>query len=58
MGGPMSESEMAEYRASPHAEAATALRRFDEGAKVEGLETPPVEHFFPYVNACLEPVGR
>ena len=56
-GGPMSESELAEYRANPHAEAATALRRFDEAAKVKGLETPPVAHFLPYVAACARPAG-
>src|SRR5262249_29768275 len=55
--GRMSESEMAKYRANPHAKAATALRRFDEGAKVKCLETPPVEYFFPYINACLKPAG-
>src|SRR6266700_5824434 len=32
--GPMSEGEVAAFRSSPHAEAATSLRRFDEGAKV------------------------
>jgi [1-hydroxy-2-(trimethylamino)ethyl]phosphonate dioxygenase len=51
-GGPMSADEVAAYRASPHAEAATMLRRFDEGAKVKGLETPPVGHFLIYVEAC------
>jgi phosphonate degradation associated HDIG domain protein len=51
-GGPMSEAECAAYRAHPHAEAATKLRRFDEAAKVKGLETPPVAHFLPYIAAC------
>ena len=54
-GGPMTGAELAEYQANPHAEAATALRRFDEGAKVKGLETPPAEHFLPYVAACERP---
>jgi phosphonate degradation associated HDIG domain protein len=51
-GGPMSEAELSEYRANPFAEAATVLRRFDEGAKVKDLATPPVAHFLPYVAAC------
>jgi [1-hydroxy-2-(trimethylamino)ethyl]phosphonate dioxygenase len=51
-GGPMSAAEVAVYRANPHAEAATRLRRFDEAAKVKGLETPKVEHFLTYVAAC------
>ena len=51
-GGPMSGVEVVEYRANPHAAAATALRRFDEAAKVKDLATPPVAHFLPYVAAC------
>jgi [1-hydroxy-2-(trimethylamino)ethyl]phosphonate dioxygenase len=56
-GGPMSDTELAAYRANPHAEAATALRRFDEAAKVKGLETPPVAHFLPYIAACEKPAA-
>jgi phosphonate degradation associated HDIG domain protein len=52
-GGPMSSDEVALFRASPHANAAVRLRRFDEGAKVADLPTPPVTHFLPYVRACL-----
>ncbi len=51
-GGPMSDAEAAQYRANPHAEAATILRRFDERAKVRNLATPPVAHFLPYILAC------
>ena len=52
-GGPMSEAEVADFRALPQAEAAVQLRRYDEQAKVRGLVTPPVGHFMPYVAACL-----
>src|ERR1700744_266659 len=48
-GGPMSAAEVAEYRASHHAEAATQLRRFDEAAKVKGLSTPAIAHFLPFI---------
>jgi predicted HD phosphohydrolase len=51
-GGPMSPSELADYRANRYAEAATTLRRFDEAAKVKDLATPPVAHFLPYIAAC------
>jgi phosphonate degradation associated HDIG domain protein len=51
-GGPMSEAERAAYRSNPYAEAATALRRFDEGAKVKDLTTPPAAHFLTYIAAC------
>jgi [1-hydroxy-2-(trimethylamino)ethyl]phosphonate dioxygenase len=52
-GGPMSANQVAAFRASPHADAAVRLRRFDEGAKVADLPTPLVAHFLPYVRACL-----
>lgn len=56
-GGPMSEAELAEWRANPFSAAATQLRRFDEAAKVKGLETPPVAHFLPYIAACKKPAN-
>ena len=49
----MSADEVAAFSALPHAEAAVRLRRFDEGAKVADLPTPPVAHFLPYLRACL-----
>lgn len=52
-GGPMSPEEVAAFRALPEAGAAVQLRRFDEQAKVKGLETPPVSHFMPHVAACI-----
>ena len=56
-GGPMSAEEVAAFRAIPEADAAVQLRRFDEQAKVKGLETPPVTHFMPYVAACIRQPG-
>jgi len=56
-GGPMSQAEVAAFAAQPQAEAAVQLRRFDEQGKVKGLQTPPVEHFLPYVERCLRPVA-
>jgi [1-hydroxy-2-(trimethylamino)ethyl]phosphonate dioxygenase len=56
-GGPMSPDELAEYRANPYAAAATALRRFDECAKVKGLETPPASYFLKYVAECARKGG-
>lgn len=39
-GGPMSAAEVAAFAASPHAEAAMRLRRWDDGGKREGLHVP------------------
>jgi len=54
-GGPMSPQEVAAFNAIPQAQDAIQLRRFDEMAKVRDLQTPPVEHFLPYVERCLLP---
>jgi [1-hydroxy-2-(trimethylamino)ethyl]phosphonate dioxygenase len=54
-GGPMSDEEVAAFRASPFAEAAVQLRRFDEAAKVKDLTTPEVSHFLAYVRQSLSP---
>lgn len=52
-GGPMSDTEVAAFRASPYAMDAVRLRRFDEGAKVKDLETPSAEHFAVYMKECV-----
>jgi phosphonate degradation associated HDIG domain protein len=52
-GGPFSPEEAQRFRAGPHAEAALALRRWDEEAKVPGLRTPGLEHFRPHLEAAL-----
>jgi phosphonate degradation associated HDIG domain protein len=51
-GGPFTPDEAAQFRYHPHADAAVALRRFDEQAKVPGLPTPMLEHFRPHLEAC------
>lgn len=52
-GGPMSAAEVRAFERSPHAEAAVALRRWDDAAKVPGLETPPLEEFEADVRRAL-----
>jgi [1-hydroxy-2-(trimethylamino)ethyl]phosphonate dioxygenase len=51
-GGLFTPDEAAKFRAHPQAEAAVALRRFDEQAKVPGLPTPALEHFRSYLEAA------
>jgi phosphonate degradation associated HDIG domain protein len=51
-GGPMTPKEAAEFRTHPLAEAAVALRRLDEQAKIPGLPTPGLEHFRPHLEAA------
>lgn len=52
-GGPMSTEEIAAFEDLPHWQDAVRLRRYDEGAKVKGLQTPPLSHFMPYVAEVL-----
>jgi [1-hydroxy-2-(trimethylamino)ethyl]phosphonate dioxygenase len=52
-GGPMSAEEVAAFEALPQHADAVRLRRYDEQAKVKGLETPPVAHFMGAVERSL-----
>jgi [1-hydroxy-2-(trimethylamino)ethyl]phosphonate dioxygenase len=52
-GGQFSAEEVEAFRRNPFAQAAVALRRWDEEAKVEGLETPGLAHFRPHLEAAL-----
>ena len=54
-GGPMSPDEITAFEQMPHWQDAVRLRRYDEGAKVKGLDTPPLAHFMPYVAQVLRP---
>ncbi|MEI6159168.1 MAG: HD domain-containing protein [Roseococcus sp.] len=54
-GGPMSPEEVAAFEAVPEYKDAVQLRRFDEQAKVKGLETPPASHFLRYVERVIRP---
>ncbi len=44
-GGPMSAAEAAAFAASPHAEAAVRLRRWDDGGKLDGVVVPDLPHY-------------
>jgi phosphonate degradation associated HDIG domain protein len=52
-GGPMSAAEIAAFERLPLWREAVRLRRYDEGAKVKNLATPPLSHFLPYVEQAL-----
>ena len=46
-GGAMSADEAAAFEAEPFAEAALAVRGWDDEGKVAGLEIPPVDYWRP-----------
>ena len=52
-GGPFAPAEADAFMKRPFAEWAAKLRRWDESAKKPGLQTPSLEHFRPYAEACL-----
>jgi gamma-butyrobetaine dioxygenase len=52
-GGPYSPAEVAAFEASPHAEDAVRLRRYDDLGKVAGLDTPDLEHYRPVLEAAI-----
>lgn len=53
-GGPFSPAEVEAFAALPHAEAAVALRRWDDEAKVPGLVTAPLEHYLVLVTTVCQ----
>jgi len=53
-GGPMSAEEVREFSQSPFCEAAVALRRWDDAAKVGALPTPGLDHFAQYLDLVAQ----
>lgn len=51
-GGPMSADEARQFESRPHFADAVRLRRWDDAAKVVGLQTPDLAHFSQYVEAA------
>lgn len=52
-GGPMSEAESQAFDLLSFAQDALRLRHWDEGAKQLGMDTEPLAHFWPRVQASL-----
>jgi phosphonate degradation associated HDIG domain protein len=53
-GGPMSPEEISRFEQEPWFRSAVAVRRWDDLAKVPGLEVPSLEHYRPCLEAVLE----
>ena len=56
-GGPMTPEEVAAFEANPHHLDAVVLRRWDDEAKVTGLDVPGLGHYLDRLAAALEPGG-
>jgi phosphonate degradation associated HDIG domain protein len=50
-GGAFSAAEADAFARLPHAAAAVRLRRWDDEAKIPGLETPPLSHYAARIDA-------
>ena len=53
-GGVMSDKEQAAFERIPHYQDALQLRRWDDLAKVKGLETPVIDTYREAVQACFK----
>jgi phosphonate degradation associated HDIG domain protein len=53
-GGPFSPEEVREFERLEFWREAVALRRWDDGAKVAGLEVPGLEEYRPLLESLLE----
>jgi phosphonate degradation associated HDIG domain protein len=54
-GGPFTSEQAQRFAATPYAQDAIVLRRWDEQAKVPHLQTPALAHFRPHLEAVLQP---
>jgi phosphonate degradation associated HDIG domain protein len=52
--GPMTEAECAEFEGHPWAQAAIAVRRWDDKAKTPGRMTPSLEHYLEIARRCIK----
>jgi gamma-butyrobetaine dioxygenase len=52
-GGPMTAAEVAAFEALPHAQAAVAVRRWDDQAKDPAVTPPRFAHFAPLLVALV-----
>jgi phosphonate degradation associated HDIG domain protein len=51
-GGAFTAAEAEVFGRGPHAQAAVALRLWDDQAKVAGLATPPLQDYLPLLARC------
>jgi phosphonate degradation associated HDIG domain protein len=57
-GGPMSADEVRRFESEPECRSAVAVRRWDDTAKVPGLDVPGLEHYRAHLGAALLPRGN
>jgi gamma-butyrobetaine dioxygenase len=53
-GGRMSQEEAQDFEANQWAQAAIAVRRWDDQAKTPGRTTPPLKHYLEIARRCVK----
>ncbi len=53
-GGPFDSEEAQRFESNPFFADAVSLRRWDDAAKIPGMETPPIEHYRGAIAAALK----
>jgi phosphonate degradation associated HDIG domain protein len=56
-GGPMASEEVRDFEENPFFRSAMRVRRWDDEAKTPGLETPPLEHYVPFLERAILVLG-
>jgi len=52
-GGPFDDDQLAKFEENPHLEAILRVRKYDDGGKVPGVNTPKVEHYLDIARKVL-----
>jgi predicted HD phosphohydrolase len=52
-GGPCDPAEARSMEANPFSEGAVLLRRWDDSAKIPGLQVPALEHYRTSINSTI-----
>ena len=53
-GGPYDETQCTEFEENPYLETILNVRRYDDGGKVPGVETPDLDHYLEIAQKVLE----
>ena len=53
-GGPHNDAQREEFAKNPHLDTILKVRRYDDGGKVPGAETPSLEHYLGIAQGVLD----
>ena len=53
-GGPFNDDEVKEFEQNPYLETIVRVRRYDDGGKVPGVNTPSIDHYLEIAQQVLD----